>query len=139
MLLKTYFNGSCAVSSIEKLGSHSGPVDAMRYFCNNELGKLNDFCKKYGTLAAFYTFVAGPEVPFGEPGGSHHSSATWVKYGTEFAQFIRENKLGEVATVGPKINFKHHKTTTAQVWLWNPDQAALEAWWTAQCKTSDNS
>jgi hypothetical protein len=91
----------------------------------------DDFVRSLGTLTCFYAFVAGPEVPATAPGGSHHSKA-WVKYGTEFAEFIRENKLGEVVTVGPKPNKKHHPKSTAQAWLWSPDQSAVEAWWRNQ-------
>lgn len=132
MEIQTYFGGSCAVSAIKNLGIHSNAEDAMKAFCSTELGVIDEYFGRnvYGTLACFYVFSAGPEVPKNHPNGSHHSK-DWTRYGTEFAQFITDNKLGEIVTVGPKFNAKHHKTTTAQVWLFNPDQKAMEAWWSA--------
>lgn len=132
MDIVTYFGGSCAVSAIKNLGTHKNAVDAMTNFCRIELGNPDGhFQKAYSKLAAFYVFSAGPEVPKEHPNGSHHSK-DWTRYGTEFAQFIADNKFGEIVTVGPKFNAKHHPTTTAQVWLWNPDQAAVQEWWKTQ-------
>jgi hypothetical protein len=138
MELTPHFGGSCAVTAIVSLSRHTDAVDAMKTFCGRELGRLDGFIAKYAKLAAYYVFTAGPEVKPGEQGSSHWSVAGWTKYGTEFAQFIRDNNLGEIVTVGPKYNMKHHPTTTAQVWLWNPDQNAMEAWWsTMQGKTPE--
>lgn len=124
-----YFGGSCAVTAIQNLGMHKDAISAMSAFCKLELGTIDGvFVKSYGTLAAFYIFSAGPEVPKDHPNGSHHSKE-WTRYGTEFAQFITDNNLGVVVTVGPKFNKKHHPKTTAQCWLWNPDQDAVVAWW----------
>jgi hypothetical protein len=128
MNVKPYYNNSCAVSAIEGLGDCRNAVQAMQFFCRTELGVLGSFIKNYGQLACFYTFCAGPEVPSSAPGGSHHSKA-WVRYGTEFAAFITTHELGEVVTVGPKKNLKHHPKSTAQLWTWSPDREALIAWW----------
>lgn len=132
MNIRTYLHASCASSAIEDLGAHRDALDAMSYFCKNELGTLGGYIKKYGKLACFYSFVAGPEVP-----GKGHSKP-WVKYGTEFAQFIVDNKLGEIATLGPKKNSKHHSDTTAQVWMWSPNQESIEAWWSETLKGMNN-
>ena len=128
MTISTYFGGSCAAGAITNLGEHKNGLHAMKEFCTTNLGFKSVFTKEYSKLLNFYVFIAGPEVPLGQPGSSHHSKE-WVKYGTEFALFIKENELGELATVGPKPNAKYHKTTTAQIWLWSPNQAAMEAWW----------
>jgi hypothetical protein len=136
MELKTYFGGSCAVSAIQNLGSHKNAEDALKSFCSLELGIKDPVFNPsgaYSKLACFYVFSAGPEVPKDHPNGSHHSK-DWTRYGTEFAQFITDNSLGEIVTVGPKFNVKHHPKTTAQVWLWNPNQTTLEAWWDAYQK-----
>ncbi len=130
MDIRTYFGNSCAVSAISELGDLKNAKEAMKIFCRHELGSKDDFGSVYSKLACFYVFSAGPEVPAGQPGSSHHSKA-WVRYGTEFAEFIEENELGEIATTGQKKNLKHHPSTTAQVWIWSPDQKALEKWWTA--------
>lgn len=131
MHIKTYFNASCAVSAIEDLGSCKNAADAMNQFCTLELGKpdASGWNTFFTELASFYTFVAGPEVPKNHPNGSHWSRDHWVRYGSEFAQFIVDNKLGTVITLGQKYNFKHHPKTTAQVWLWNPDVKAVQEWW----------
>ncbi len=129
MQIKTYFGGSCAVSAIEHLGMHTSPVNAMEAFCTQELGVPDGkWTMVFGVLASYYMFVAGPEVPSNHPNGSHHSKA-WVRYGSEFAQFITENNLGQITTLGQKYNMKYHNTTTAQVWLWSPDQFEMEKWW----------
>lgn len=129
MVINTYVANSCAVSSISYLGSCNNPEHALKTFCLAELGLKDNYISRYRTLACFYIFCAGPEVKKNEVGGSHHSKDHWPKYGTEFAAYIKEHKLGDVVTVGPKYNLKHHKQSTAQAWLWSPDQAALEQWW----------
>ncbi len=125
--------GSCAAAPIENLGEHANALDAMSAFCRLALGNIAEFTKKYQTLFTFYVFIAGPEVAAGEPGSSHHSKP-WVKYGTEFAAFIEENKLGLVSTLPPRLNLKFHPKSTAQIWIWHPDQTALENWWKNQSK-----
>jgi hypothetical protein len=122
------------VSGITNLGSCNDPIEALSIICKTELGVLDAFKDTYANLTTFYVFCAGPEVKKNEEGGSHHSKDHWPKYGTEFAQFLIDNKLGEVSTVGPKRNKKHHRNSTAQVWLWSPNQEAVEAWWTEQQK-----
>lgn len=123
--------GSCAANGIEQLGNEPDAVTAMSNFCRQQLGEINGFTKAYQPLFNFYVFVAGPEVPLGEPGGGYHSKA-WVKYGTEFAEFINKNGLGVVATVPAKLNLKFHPTTKAQIWIWSPDQDAVVKWWNNQ-------
>src|SRR4051812_10762437 len=91
MGLQTYFAQSCAASGITNLGQHRDAVHAMRNFCSSELGVIdNAYVRKYSKLAAFYIFVAGPEVPFDHPNGSHHSKP-WVRYGSDFAEYILSN------------------------------------------------
>lgn len=134
-----YQAGSCALGGIKDLAdkSHKCAKDAMITFCGLTLGFHNPLNKyqirnavgQFPKLTNFYVFTAGPEVPEDHPNGGAHSKPHWVKYGTEFTQFILDNGLGEVVTLGPKLNAKYHPTTYAQVWLWSPDQAKLEAWW----------
>lgn len=129
MVVDTYVCGSCAVGGIKNLGEHKNPVDALVTFCKNQLGIKDQFTGIYSKLICYYIFCAGPEVKSDEPGGSHHSKNHWPKYATEFAQFIKDNELGEIVTLGPKLNIKHHKKSTAQVWAWSPNQERMEAWW----------
>jgi hypothetical protein len=134
MRVSTFVAGSCAVAAISDIGSHRNPVDILQAFCSHELGIKDAYTTKYSALTNFYLFCAGPEVKSTEKGGSHHSKNHWPRYGTEFAAYLVENGLGEVASVGPKLNLKHHKETTAQAWLWSPNQKALEKWWNANQK-----
>ena len=132
MHITTYVAGSCAGSFIQGLGSNANALAAMQRFCSLELTSGESAFgrpAKYQPLAAFYIFIAGPEVAAGQPGSSHHSKA-WVRYGTEFAEFIKTHDLGEVVTLGPKLNLKHHASTTCQIWMWNPIQEVLAKWWT---------
>lgn len=134
MVIREYECDSCAMASINNLGIHKDAVHALKSFCMAGLGaKTNKFVtgagsKQFSKLTSFYLFCAGPEVPQNSPGGSHHSKE-WVRYGTEFAEYIVEHGLGEVVTVGPKLNAKNHPRSTAQTWLWSPNQKALEQWW----------
>jgi hypothetical protein len=136
MNVSTYVCSSCAVASIADIGSHKDPVGVLIAFCKGELGVKDVYRKQYGILTNFYVFCAGPEVKSTEKGGSGHSKNHWPRYGTEFAAYLVENELGEVVTLGPKLNAKHHSTSTAQVWVWSPDQKAVEKWWDKQQKRS---
>ena len=129
MHIDTFVCSSCAVASIANIGDHKDPVDVLKKFCYSQLGVRSKYKKNYSILTCYYIFCAGPEVKQGQKGGTHHSKNHWPKYGTELAAYIVDNELGEVATVGPKKNLKHHKTSTAQVWAWSPNQKALEKWW----------
>jgi hypothetical protein len=132
MTINTYVCGSCAVASIANVGEHHNPKEVLKIFCGQTLGVKSSFKPSYSKLQCFYIFCAGPEVKSSEPGGSHHSKNHWPRYGTEFAQYLIEHKLGEIVTVGPKVNLRHHPSTTAQLWAWSPDQKALETWWEAE-------
>ena len=93
MLITSYFVGSCAVSTIAGLGECKNAKEAMIAFCSQELPK-SPYSSKFPLLTANYVFCAGPEIARGKPDSSHHSKS-WVKYGTEFAEFIVENGLGK--------------------------------------------
>jgi hypothetical protein len=122
------FGSSCALSVIDRLGSHENATDAMLAFCVSELSKIpnrwESSAKKkrdFRLLTNFYVFSAGPEEDR-LPG--------WERYGSSFAMFIIQNDLGNLATTGPKINEKYHPKTTAQSWIWSPDQKRMEHWYT---------
>lgn len=121
---------SCAVYAIHNLGQ-CGPdaKSAMKTFCDSQMVNPESGFKKGGptfkTLACFYLFIAGPEVP------GKCWTKSWMQYGTEFSAFIEENKLGTLVKIGPKINKKHHPDTDAKAWLWSPDDDALKTWYLA--------
>jgi len=124
---------SCAGQSITNLSYHKGPEEALLAFCQSQLvfrngyewGKTSE-SPRFTLLVPYYSWMAGPEVS----GKGHSSSVGWWAYGTEFAAYIRKHRLGRVSTLGPKINKKYHPDTTCQVWIWSPDQAAVEKWYT---------
>lgn len=121
-----WVGNSCSTGPIAGLGTMPDAYHAMLKFCCIELARRNYYegydQTNFRPTHTFYTFSAGPE----EPG--HGESKTWVKYGTEFAQFILDNKLGDVATLGPHKNVRYHPNTTCQLWIWRPDRAALIEW-----------
>ena len=129
MIVKSYCGGSCAASSIENLGMCKNAEDAMEKFCKLELCKDTRYdVSGFNILAPFYVFIAGPE----KPGYGH--SKNWVKYGTEFAAFIKDNGLGDIATHPAKVNKKYHPDTQCQIWLWNPNQSKISNWWVDHSK-----
>jgi hypothetical protein len=130
LTIDEYVCHSCAVGSIANVGSCQNAEMVMRRFCELQLGTNSGYRKNYPLLNAFYVFCAGPEVKSNEKGGTGHSVDHWPRYGTEFAQYLIDNGLGGVATLPAKKNAKHHPTSTAQTWLWSPDQTAVEKWWT---------
>jgi hypothetical protein len=126
MNTSTYVCGACTTGSIANLGAHKNAEEAMREFCRLVLGLGNS--SKYGGSTpaepdTYWVFTAGPEVP------GHGHSKSWVRYGTEFAQYIIDHKLGDITTLAPRLNKKYHPTTTCQTWLWAPDKDALSAWY----------
>lgn len=123
MEITTYSCGSCALASISMISDAGSAEHAMELICqqNFPAGRLMPTAK-FRRLAPFYVWVAGPEIP-----GKGHSKA-WVKYGTEFAAYIQEHGLGQVATLGPRINEKYHPDTTCQTWIWAPDDEAVWNW-----------
>lgn len=134
--IKDYVCGSCAGGEIISLSTHSNATDAMIHFCKTVLGLpggvRTGFYKSktspsYNCTSAHYVFIAGPEEGTGRG---------WPKYGTEFAQFITDHKFGLVATLPPIKNRKYHPDTSCQIWIWQPDQAALEAWWEVEGKAA---
>lgn len=123
MNIQEYFAAACTTAGISGLGVCKDAPDAMATFCRSVFGSSAAFGAKRSPITTFYVFTAGPE----EPGHGH--SRPWVKYGTEFEAYIRDNNLGEITTLGAHLNLKHHAKTTCQTWLWRPDQKALETWW----------
>ena len=113
---------SCACYEIDGLSNHRSGEDAILAFCKQQLGtptitasKFKSQLKFTNVVPAHYVFTAGPE--------------TSNKYGSNLAKYIEEHALGAVVTLPPRLNLKHHPATTCQVWLWAPDQKALEAWY----------
>lgn len=138
MTVKDYVSGSCAGGEIISLSTHKDARDAMIFFCKQVLGMpggpQSGFYRsktqpKFNCTASHYVFIAGPEAVSDGP-----RPRVWPNYGTDFAQYIIDNKFGLVATLPKTKNRKYHPETTCQIWIWQPDQAALETWWGNEIK-----
>ena len=55
--------------------------------------------------------------------------ATPVGYGSKFAAYIKEHKLGSVVKSVKRPNRNCHPDHMDQVWVWAPDVEALRKWW----------
>lgn len=118
----------CASSGIYALGECKDAKSAFTEFCKQVFRTYDGTIDTKTHLTNFYVYLAGPEVPQYTPGGSHHSKK-WVRYGTNFTDFLRRNKLGKVVSPGAKLNLKHHRESTAQIWVWSPNEKAVKAWY----------
>jgi hypothetical protein len=134
MTVKDYVSGSCAGGEIISLSTQKDAKDAMRCFCRAVLGARggpttglyrSSSQPKYNCTASHYVFIAGAEKD--SDGGK--TQKAWPNYGSDFAQYILDEKLGLIATLPKTRNRKYHPETTCQIWIWQPDQLALEKWW----------
>ena len=135
--MSLYIQGmsSCAVQEIACLGYHSSPEDAMMAFCRQTIKNSPD-CSKNGGYSV-YTYGQTPEgnqghytQGLGENYVFHgvEDSSFNTGYASRFAKFIEENKLG-VVFGGEKVNnHRYHPDHKTQVFVWNPDRAAVFAW-----------
>ena len=115
---------SCALQEIAGLSSHDSAELAMREFCKQNFSapvKYGGVIASRDSLYSFYLFTAS-------------LAGYCLPYGTNFAKFIRDHKLGEVWE-SPKItNLAFHSDHKNQVWVWMPDVKALRKWWDNQVK-----
>lgn len=106
--------GSCACSVINGIGyaSKGAKVTLLDFFKTVFGTAVPKFGAKLNTLSAHYVFTAGPG-----------------NYGRDFAALIENEKLGKVATLDVRQNPLYGRNHPCQVWIWQPDQKACEAWW----------
>lgn len=118
----------CAYQEIANLSAHTSGREAMIEFCrlNWGTGKTNyhGLQAKGATLYSFYLFSAPIGGNWGREG-----------YGKEFADFILENKLGQIIETPALTNFAFHADHKNQVWVWMPEHNAVAAWWEANRPT----
>lgn len=129
--LEFYDTRTCAMQEIHNLQYFEGkPREAMINFCRSNLGRPvvwkivdpsgNDKGRA-GALFSFY-FFSGP---------------TNRRYGSQFAEFIKENELGKLIESPALTNHAYHPDHANQIWIWMPDVTALNRWWKAnQTKTT---
>lgn len=115
-----YDTNQCGVKEITGLRDMSSAEGAMVEFCEKVLGKPPKYKSatyswNMGQLYCFYLFTAALT------GGR--------EYGAEFADFIKEEKLGVVVATKPVQNLAFHPEHKNQAWLWTPDTPKLVAWY----------
>ena len=116
--------GQCGVQEICGLSFYGKDAErAMLEFCKLNIAAENTH-HRYGScyyagyrLFCFYLFTAASE----EQG--------YAKYGTAFADYIKEHQLGDVVGTPKTVNRAFHPDHSNQAWLWTPDEDALRAWW----------
>lgn len=124
MRIMPWVCGCCTTDAINGLSGSKGPEEAMRDFCKAVYGTKSKY--DYDgpkNFMPFYVFTAGNEDVYDGVGG-------WQKYGTTFAEFIKDNKLGKVVSPGRAHNMRHHPDTWCQTWVWMVDNKALKKWYT---------
>ena len=118
--MNMYKTNCCAIQEIGGLSYHYTAAEAMMAFCKANLDtdvKYGANNAAYNTLYSFYLFTAGV---YGEARRN---------YGKNFANFIKEHKLGTVWASRIVKNRAFHPEHSNQVWIWTPDTAALREWW----------
>lgn len=87
---------------------------------------------KENELYSFYLFTAAVETPSTPkilPRNNYYYPPVYRPYGSDFAEFIRTNKLGEVIESPKVVNKAFHSNHSNQVWVWTPNRDALKQWW----------
>jgi hypothetical protein len=130
---------ACAMQELANISEDKDALDSLTKFCLHNLGearpKWGISLARKGSLFAFYIFSGAV---------SHDGSAAAYKtqsycgrryndlYAKEFADLLRENKLGEVWESPVIKNTVFHPDHANQMYVWMPDIEALNAWWKAQ-------
>lgn len=146
--VNVYATQCCGTMEISNLSSHKTPEEAMLRFCELTL-KKGGAALRYGytgsmdkpLLYSHYNFTAAIYDPDcssykqyaqAYPDKIDPETKLYAPYGHKFAQFIRDNKLGTIATTEPRVNKLYHPDHKVQMWIWTPDQDAVEAWYAAK-------
>lgn len=119
MYLEINETSCCAVNEIHGLSGYRDPKKAMLAFCEERQdygnpGNIRD----PGGLITFTAVVKYKNSK--KPGPS---------YGPDFATFIKENDLGEVAESPMAYNRINHPTHGVKLWAWAPDLKNLKKWY----------
>jgi hypothetical protein len=126
MQISDWVGGACSTVAIKDLASSRNAEQAMKKFCHLTLLSNRTKYNPDEYLRCFYgyyVFTAGPEVLGLE------ESRSWVKYGTEFADYIRTHKLGVLSMASPSVNPRYSPPTPCQLWAWQVNRDALIQWW----------
>lgn len=125
--------GACMWKEICYISSHPNARAAMIEFCKQqrELREERDYRMVYGlglskSLPNLYAFSA---VVGYKKSSYKESPENKPLYGPNFAKFIEKNKLGRLIETWDGLINRNHPNHKVKIWLWNPDQKALSAWW----------
>lgn len=114
---------NCAVQDIDDLRRHASAEDAMVDFCRQNFVstgvKFGGGRGKRGTLYSFYIFSC--------PVGDHYPYN--LKYGQDFAKFIKANKLGTLWQSRKRKNEAFHNDHCNIIWVWSPNTKRVWDWW----------
>lgn len=118
----------CAFNEISNLSFSGLPREAMREFCrleSDEEYRHNGYIRRLN-LGAFYVFTAVIKItdkPNNRPIYAPRA------YGQEFADYIKQEKLGKVTMTTVRLNRKNVPTHQVRGWVWAPSLKAMTAWW----------
>ena len=87
-------------------------------------------------LYSFYVFTAAVASP--NRGDTSYLSKVGEDYGSKFAKFILDNKLGEITESPIRQNQAFHEDHSNRLWIWAPDQKMIEKWWEAEKKSNSS-
>jgi|SRR6267154_3043250 len=117
----------CAVNEIAHLSDHTNPREAMKAWCETELGGVRDY-DYYGDDSdvvpfSFYIFT----------GVIKHTDGTRPKfngkYGPNFAKLIKRYKLGKLTQSVLRSNRVNHPKHFVRIWTWAPSIRNCKKWY----------
>jgi hypothetical protein len=118
--------GTCSFQEIDELRGHVTPEDAFVAFCKQNIDKKPSF-KNQGicrpnSLYGYYIFSS----PVENDGTKYYPD---LVNGEDFAKFLIKHKLGDVWEGPTRPNEVFHPDHSNKLWVWNPNKAAVKAWW----------
>lgn len=117
------------------ISTFSSAKDAMIQFCNLQRKVEGSNAPPYNmkrglkldpNIANLYAFSA---VVGYKSNLYHEKVISKPKYGPDFAEFIRKNKLGRLIETWDGLWNKNHPNHKVKIWLWSPSFKNLSAWW----------
>lgn len=111
---------SCIWTCMTGLSGFHGPTsgfDVMVEFSKKHLSNTGTGWSNPSLMYSHYVFSG----PCGTQG--------YTSYAQRFAEYLKQEKLGEVIHGEPVENKKYHPGRKGQVFIWIPDQKACTAWW----------
>lgn len=102
----------CGVREVEHLSHHTSPYKAMVEFARLVYNAQAPVMARF--RYAIFTEAQSP------------GKVVEDRYGSNFAAFITEKKLGEVVSTGYHINPNSHNQL--RCWIWTVDHEALKVW-----------